>query len=93
MATFKTIGPVDPTNFKPRHSKDRQRKSFKKGDKCYVVTGPGGTFLNGQTGEFGDAGDAELFTLAQAHKLATGDMGVLNVSTHPQLAVLFFTNR
>ena len=80
------------SNFKPKHDKDRKRKSFKQGDKSYVVVNDTlGTF-RAKSGAFGDAGDAELYTLEGAHDVA-GPNSILNVANHPQLAVLFFTNR
>jgi hypothetical protein len=77
----------------PKHTKDRVRKVWANDTDVFVVLDETGAFLTASG--FGDAGDASMLTLGQAHK-AVRDFGVgnvVNVSEHPQLAVLFYTNR
>lgn len=81
-------------SFNPKHTKDRSRKVWKDTDAdTFVVIDETGQFLTDNG--FGDAGDARMLTHGQAAREVShrGVGNVVNVAHHPQLAVLFYTNR
>lgn len=78
-------------NVNPKHAKDRTLTFFNGETATFAVVDAQGNFLT-KDGTYGDSGDAKLFESDGAHKVAKGN-NVVDVSKHPLIAVLFYSNR